>query len=128
MLCDLLAPVPLPCVAVVQSVGGALLLATSGVVLDVVMGGLLADDPKEGISQGERDTGRIIGKCENVLVYTLVVLGAYTALGLVFAAKSLVRKEDIDSDDTAYYLAGTLINFTYSILVGVLFTALPGWL
>lgn len=109
-------------------VGGLFLLATSGRVLDRLFSTLLEDDPKMKLDQNQRDTGRIIGKCENVLVYTFVVLGAFTALGLIFAAKSLVRKEDIDSDDTSYYLTGTLINFTYSITVALFFDALPGWL
>lgn len=114
--------------AVIFALGGAFLLATSGVALDVVLGHLLETDPKDSIDKSQQDTGRIIGKCENVLVYTFVLLGAYTALGLIFAAKSLVRKEDIDSDDTSYYLTGTLINFTYSIVVGLLFKAFPTWL
>lgn len=108
--------------------GGILLPATSGWVLQTVLSNLLEDDPKQSLDQNQRDTGRLIGKCENVLVYMFVVLGAYTALGLVFAAKSLVRKEDIDSDDTSYYLTGTLVNFTYSIAVALFFEALPTWL
>lgn len=57
---------------------------------------------------------------------TLVVVGAYTALGLVFAAKSLVRREDMTSGDTTWYLAGTLVNFTYSIVVGVVTVVAAG--
>lgn len=64
------------------------------------------------------DTGRAIGKLENVLVLTLMVMEAYTALGVIFAAKSLVRKDDMSGGDTSYYLTGTLANFTYSIAVG----------
>lgn len=66
----------------------------------------------------KRDTGTVIGKLENVLVLTLIFAGAYTALGLVFAAKSLVRIEDTDTEDSTYYLTGTLANFTWSTLVG----------
>lgn len=65
------------------------------------------------------DTGRAIGKIENILVLTLMVLEAYTALGVIFAAKSIVRKDDMDGGNTSYYLTGTLANFTYSIVVGV---------
>lgn len=68
-------------------------------------------------TQTERDVGRIIGKCENVLVVTFVVAGAFTALALVFGAKSIVRREDMQNN-SKYYLAGTLVNFTYSLLVG----------
>lgn len=105
-------------------VGGVVLVATSGLVLKVVLTQLLEENPTESLNKTQRDTGQIIGKCENVLVYLFIILEAYTALGLVFAAKSLVRKEDIDSDDTSYYLTGTLVNFTYSIVVALGFRLL----
>ncbi|MFC7044178.1 hypothetical protein ACFQH6_01055 [Halobacteriaceae archaeon GCM10025711] len=108
----------------VQALGLLALVATSGKVLGFVLGTVLEEDPFDEMDQSQRDTGTVIGKCENVIVYVFVLVGAFTALGLVFAAKSLVRKEDIDSDDTSYYLTGTLVNFTYSILVGLLFRTL----
>jgi hypothetical protein len=49
----------------------------------------------------------------------LVIAGQYTALSIIFAAKSWVRIEDTASENTTYYLAGTLVNFTYSIVFGV---------
>lgn len=67
----------------------------------------------------EEDTGWLIGRLENVLVLTLVLAGQYTALSIIFAAKSWVRREDTSSENTTYYLAGTLVNFTYSIVVGI---------
>lgn len=67
----------------------------------------------------EEDTGWLIGRLENVLVLTLVLVGEYTALSIIFAAKSWVRMEDTASENSTYYLAGTLVNFTYSIAVGV---------
>lgn len=65
------------------------------------------------------DTGWLIGRLENVIVLTLVLVGEYTALSIIFAAKSWVRYEDTASEDTTYYLAGTLVNFTYSIVGGI---------
>lgn len=67
----------------------------------------------------EEDTGWLIGRLENVLVFTLVLAGEYTALSIIFAAKSWVRREDTATENTTYYLAGTLVNFTYSIIVGI---------
>lgn len=64
------------------------------------------------------DTGYIIGKCENILLLTLVFLGQYTAISIIFAAKTIVRQEDIKKD-SLFYLAGTLINVTYSMFVGL---------
>lgn len=66
-----------------------------------------------------RDTGVIVGKCENLLIPTLIVLHAYTALAIIFTAKAIVRAEDMKNQNTLYFLAGTMINFTYSVLIGV---------
>ena len=67
----------------------------------------------------EKDTGWLIGRLENIIVLTLVIAGQYTALSIIFAAKSWVRVEDTASENTTYYLAGTLVNFTYSIVFGI---------
>lgn len=55
----------------------ALLLATSGHVVRAALWFAGVRDIEE-----EEDTGRAVGKVENVLVLTLVALDAYTALGL----------------------------------------------
>lgn len=126
----------------VLGVGYALLLATSGWVVTGVLSTVEGATPGvggDGVASGdagerdgadgaadattaptqtERDVGRIIGKCENVLVYTFVVANAFTALAVVFAAKSIVRREDMQNN-SRYYLAGTLVNFTYSLVFGV---------
>jgi len=73
----------------------------------------------EGDADTEEDTGGLIGRIENVLVLTLILAGAFTALSIIFAAKSWVRYEDTASSDSTYYLAGTLVNFTYSTVVGL---------
>lgn len=66
--------------------------------------------------QRRQDTGTVIGKIENVLVLVLVLLGAYTALSVVFAGKSIVRKDDMGRGDTSYYLTGTIANVAFSFL------------
>ncbi|MBN1455505.1 MAG: hypothetical protein JW945_04570 [Methanomicrobia archaeon] len=77
---------------------------------------------KFGVSQKALDTGAVVGKCENFLILTFMLLDAYTALALIFAAKTVVRREDI-STNTLFYLAGTMVNVTYSILIGALMNA-----
>ena len=94
--------------------GYGLLIATSGVVVR----GTLSFAGAE-IADADVDTGRAIGKIENVLILTLTLLSAYTALGLVFTAKSIVRWQDITSEDTTYYLTGSITNVTYSVVYGV---------
>ena len=65
------------------------------------------------------DVGAIIGKCENFLVITFILADAFTGSALIFTAKSIVRREDIEKDP-GYYLGGTLVNFSYSVLIGYL--------
>lgn len=98
-----------------------LLLATSGWV---VRGALwfAGAEPDEG----QIDTGRAVGKVENVLVLTFALLGAYTALAVAFAAKSIVRWQDITSANTTYYLTGSITNVTYSLVYGVFVVRLFG--
>lgn len=94
--------------------GYGLLLATSGYVVTGVLRFAGAE-----VTEDEADTGRAVGKVENVLILTLTLLGAYTALGLVFTAKSIVRWQDISSGNTTYYLTGSVANVTYSLVYGV---------
>jgi hypothetical protein len=65
------------------------------------------------------DTGTLIGKIENTLILSLVLVGAYTALSVVVAGKSVVRQADMDGNDSSYYLVGTLVNFLYSVVLSL---------
>ena len=65
------------------------------------------------------DTGLIIGICESFIVITLVLANEITGLSVVFAAKTIVRYESI-RQDPKYYLAGTMVNFTFSLFMGFL--------
>lgn len=67
--------------------------------------------------QGLYSSGVIIGKCENLLTVTLVLMNEITGLSILFAAKSLVRKEDIRKD-SRWYLGGMLVNLTWGVLMG----------
>jgi hypothetical protein len=71
--------------------------------------------------------GTIVGKCENFLTITLILENALTGLALIFAAKSIVRADDIKKDPR-YYLAGTLVNFSYSVLMGYVIKSLMQFL
>ena len=70
-------------------------------------------------NKNELDTGYVIGKCENILILSLVLTGAYTALALIFAAKAIIREDEI-KNNSLYFLAGTMINVTYSVIVGLI--------
>ncbi|MBP7149452.1 MAG: hypothetical protein KBD01_18140 [Acidobacteria bacterium] len=62
------------------------------------------------------DSSSVIGKCENIIAVSLILLGEETGLALIFTAKSLVRSDDIKRNP-GFYLGGTLVNFVWSVLV-----------
>lgn len=100
-------------------VGGyLLLLGTSGIVVNYILSKISKEPISQKIGKEVRDTGFVIGKCENLLILTFMLLDAYTALAVIFAAKAIVRKEDM-SKNTLFFLAGTMINVTYSIIIGL---------
>ena len=83
--------------------------------------GELIEAPEEPAHTTEerRRLGNVIGKCENIIVVTLILAGAETGLALIFTAKTLVRRQDIEQDP-GYFLGGTLLNFVWSLIVAML--------
>ena len=77
------------------------------------------DASEEKLAKDRISTGLIIGKCENLIIYLMVLTGSYTALAIIFTAKTIIRKEDI-AKNSMFFLAGTMINVTYSLLVSLL--------
>lgn len=102
-----------------------ILLGTSGILVNYIISRISPEPLTKKISKEIRDTGFVIGKCENLLILTFMILEAYTALALVFAAKAIVRREDM-SKNTLFFLAGTMINVTYSIMIGLILKILIG--
>ena len=84
---------------------------------------LILVDPslKDTIKPGVRKVGVWIGLCEHFLIVTFVLMKEFTAIGLIFAAKEIVRKEDI-KDKPSYFLLGTLLSVSFAVLFGVLTT------
>ena len=69
--------------------------------------------------------GRWIGSMERLLTYIMILVGQYTAIGFIIAAKSILRyNNDKDSCKTEYVLIGTLLSFSIAILIGVCVTLL----
>ncbi|WP_128906219.1 hypothetical protein [Halorubrum amylolyticum] len=95
-------------------IGGLFLLGTSTAIVNFGLNKLTGSDIDSN-DDLDQDTGWLIGKLENVLIISFVYVSAYTGLSIIFAAKSFVRKQDTGSEDTTYYLSGTLLNFTYSL-------------
>lgn len=116
-------------VYIVIFIAYTLLVATSGKVVGFLLKATthqtLGEIAKEDVEAKEKEAekrkrievGSIIGKCENIIILTFIILEAYTALALVVTAKTIVRKEEIEKN-TMFFLAGTLANVSYSVFVG----------
>jgi hypothetical protein len=64
--------------------------------------------------------GRAVGSLERALALTLVLLGEYSAVGWIIAAKSLARFKQLEDREFAeYFLVGTLASFLLAVLVGL---------
>jgi hypothetical protein len=68
------------------------------------------------------NAGKWIGILERVIVLILVILNQYSAIGLVIAAKSVLRFNEKDRQEakTEYVLIGTLLSIGLAILTGLL--------
>ncbi|MBU1626596.1 hypothetical protein KKB18_04430, partial [bacterium] len=99
--------------------GYLFLIGTSSSLVTSIITKSSGDSEEKKIDKQMLSIGFIIGRCENILIFSFMLLDAYTALALVFAAKALVRKEDIKKN-SLYFLGGTLINVTYSVIIGMI--------
>ncbi|MDO9517152.1 MAG: hypothetical protein Q7J10_03780 [Methanosarcinaceae archaeon] len=102
--------------------GYLVLLGTSGILVNYILVKISKEPLNKNISKEVMDTGFVVGKCENILILTFMLLDAYTALALIFAAKTIVRSEDMRKN-SLFFLSGTMINVTYSVIVGFIVKA-----
>lgn len=72
-------------------------------------------------AEGLARAGMWIGFFERFLILTFILIDQYTAVGLLIAAKSILRfndKEGNTQKKTEYVLIGTLMSFSVSVLLG----------
>lgn len=107
--------------AIIVACAFVMLLMTSGWVVEAVLGLALGNDWEERETPGEQalTMGMILGKCENILTLAFILADQFTALALVFAGKSIFRAKKAE-ERPAYYLGGTVVNFTYSVVVAMM--------
>ena len=73
------------------------------------------------VDQARLGMGRKLGNLERILMLIFVIAEQYEALGLVVAAKGLIRsKEFEDRDFTEYFLLGSLASVLIAVLTGEL--------
>lgn len=70
--------------------------------------------------------GMTIGYSERLIIIVFVVLNQYTALGLIIAAKSILRFSGDKSNETVkkeseYVLVGTMISLVLGVANGLMF-------
>ena len=65
------------------------------------------------------EAGKWIGVLERLLILTFLLNDQFEAIGLLVAAKALLRFRDDDLKLTEYVLIGTLLSFTLTVAVGL---------
>lgn len=96
-------------------------LSTSYLIKKIVLKGKKGHENDTNASlkvPGKREIreGYIIGKCENIIILSFILVGEITGLALIFAAKNLARQKDI-KENAGFFLTGTMVNFTASLVI-----------
>ena len=65
------------------------------------------------------NAGALIGTIARWLILIFVCLQRYDALGLLIAAKSIIRFGDSQTNKSEYVLAGTLLSIFIAVLAGL---------
>lgn len=76
------------------------------------------DQIKNHNEQSLESAGAWIGVLERLIIFFLVIIGQYEAIGLLIAAKSIIRLKEGDQKMSEYVLIGTLISISMAILTG----------
>jgi hypothetical protein len=93
--------------------------------------GQLTKKWREKIADGETlgSAGKWIGIAERIIILTLILNHQYEAIGLLIAAKSLLRFNEVNRPEikTEYLLIGTLISLSIAIITGIAALKLMGF-
>jgi hypothetical protein len=80
------------------------------------------------ITESLKDAGRWIGILERCIILACILAGRYEGVGILIAAKSILRFNDLKGEhsqkQTEYVLIGTLLSFITGIASGVLMKVL----
>lgn len=70
------------------------------------------------------NAGTWIGVLERLIIFFLVIVCQYEAIGLLIAAKSIIRLKEGQQKMSEYVLVGTLLSVSTAILIGYLVSKL----
>jgi hypothetical protein len=94
--------------------------ATGGPMMHAVAG---RSAEGAGHDAGHKGAGRLIGILERTLMLPMILYGQWGAIGLLLAAKSIARFEELKVRKFAeYYLVGTLMSLLVALAVGAVLT------
>jgi hypothetical protein len=68
--------------------------------------------------QSLENAGTWIGVLERLIIFFLVLVGQYEAIGLLIAAKSIIRLKEGEQKMSEYVLVGTLLSVSVAMLTG----------
>lgn len=98
----------------------------AAIIMGKLLGGL--SDQIELDHKSLPNAGKYIGIIERLFVLVFIILGRWEAIGLLIAAKSVFRFNDLKETNnrklTEYILIGTLVSFGLAILTGIIYKAL----
>jgi len=100
-------------------VGIALIFLTNPVGIIV---GMLTKQFRDKIEnhseQSLENAGTWIGMLERLIIFFLVLITQYEAIGLLIAAKSIIRLKEGEQKMSEYVLVGTLLSVSVAMLIG----------
>lgn len=90
--------------------------------------GLLTKSFREKVDNhntaGLTKAGAWIGILERLIIFSLVVVDKFEPIGLLIAAKSIIRLKEGDQKMSEYVLIGTLLSLTIALLAGLMVSLL----
>jgi len=82
----------------------------------------IAQEGREEDPRGLPNAGKLIGITERLLAFVLVLFAQYSAVGLIIAAKSILRFRNTRHSE--YVLVGTLLSFGIAIFLALVASSL----
>lgn len=110
--------IPLP--ALMLALAGAIIATRAGgFAIGLMMAPFSANLPDKITEESLPGAGRVIGHLERGLIFALVLLGQPEGVGLLIAAKSILRFGAVRDDRalSEYVIIGTLASFAWALLV-----------
>ncbi len=101
---------------VMISLGYLLCIGPSSYAIRFATQNMIKQEQEENVRRG----GRLIGIFERLIIFTLVLLTQYEAIGFLITGKSILRFADGQKKETEYLLVGTMMSYAIAILTGVL--------